>query len=417
MLAGVLVLTSPSHAPIRLAASGSAVQGRAPGAKESLDPADVENLQQSRPDEVAAEWRAIPVAQRADAAQTLPTALGNLDGLPFGLRDKLNRRALKEATDEARRKLATRPSDTETRRSLQAYTAISIALKPTKPRRQLITLTADQPPLAAISVGDLDAADLVTWQVPGMGTYTTDMALWTLAAANLHAAQGASGAPRARAVIAWMGYVPPPPPPSIEASRGVYVLAGAPNLIRDVSAVNAVRPGGRRKLHMNIVAHSYGTTVAANALASADLGIDAFVMLASAGVEPGIGNASALHAQHVYAGEARRDGLADFGRLSRIDPSAPTFGATLFGVDGVRSARLAAVTGHEPILHSAWNDNPRSSIWTRITDVVQRLLRYREHKQRFGYLDRGTESLANTACATTPGATRQMTGLRTAAGR
>ncbi|WP_431219247.1 alpha/beta hydrolase [Leifsonia xyli] len=404
--AGITVF-SPSKAPLPLAASSDALslkglKRQSPQVQEWVDA-----VRSATPEQVAEEWSALPAEVRPHVTAALPVVAGNLDGLPYRVRDRLNRRALAQ-----RLELMKKRNDEAARTAVKAYEAIAGALRPRSPRRYLMSLTGDLPPLAAISVGDPDAADMVTWQVPGMGTYSTDMKLWALAAQNVWDVQGTVGAPKKRAVIAWMGYTPPPPPPSIEASRGEYARAGAPNLIRDMTGLTSSR-GTRDAPIVNVVAHSYGTTTAANALARADLGVNAFVMLGSAGIETSIPRASDLHARAVYVSEARKDGLAGWGRLSRIDPRAPRFGAIQFGSDGYAKQRLRAVTGHAPILHSAWNDKITSSVWTNIVNMVDRIAKYWQHRNSFGYLDRKTESLANVASATAAPATkRALTDVR-----
>ncbi|MFP3616089.1 alpha/beta hydrolase, partial [Paraburkholderia sp. SIMBA_050] len=88
------------------------------------------------------------------------------------------------------------------------------------------------------------------------------------------------------------------PPPGIDAALGDYASRGAPLLTADLRGVNAARVDHPPKA-LNVVAHSYGTTTSANALADArDLGVYAFVMLGSAGIEGRIPNAGALHVEH-----------------------------------------------------------------------------------------------------------------------
>ncbi|RII99137.1 hypothetical protein DZF97_16205, partial [Clavibacter nebraskensis] len=246
--------------------------------------------------------------------------------------------------------------------------AIRDALKPAaragghaEPRRWLVSLSHRDPPLAAITVGDLDTARQVTFTVPGMGTYTDDMQLWTETAQNVFDAQAAVGAPAAHAVVAWIGYRTPPP--GVDATLGDYAERGAPLLASEIQGLQAARHGGDLA-SVNVIAHSYGSTMAADALAARDLGVDSFVMLGSAGVEDGIANARQLHARHVYAGEAADDGEAVWGRLSRQDPRAPGFGATVISVDGDPARGLLPVTTHAPVLHSRWNDDPDSRAWT-----------------------------------------------------
>lgn len=137
-------------------------------------------------------------------------------------------------------------------------------------------------------------------------------------------------------------------------------------------------------------------------------------MLGSAWVEYRIGSAAALSADRVYAGEAALDLEALLGRVERIDPRTPSFGATLIGADGDPARGLRAVTGHEPILHSSYNDDPASKAWTKYADPGERDRLYQEHMRSFGYLDTGTDSLENAARASTGASpalgSRQLTG-------
>lgn len=239
-----------------------------------------------------------------------------------------------------------------------------------------------------------------------MGTYTDDMQLWTQSAQNLYDEQGEVGAPTRRAVVSWIGYATPPP--GVDAALGDFAERGAPLLTADLRGVNAVRVESPPRA-LNVVAHSYGTTTAANSLAEArDLGIYAFVMLGSAGIENRIPNAASLNARHVYAGEAEADSEAQFGRFTRRDPRGPAFGATVISVDGDEAADLLPVTGHAPVLHSAWNDDPLSSAWSGITDTALFEQKFAEHLAHYGYLDAYTESLRNTAVATVPGRDRLL---------
>ncbi|WP_431221088.1 alpha/beta hydrolase [Leifsonia xyli] len=355
----------------------------------------------------ATRWFGLDAETRQDAIDTIPEVVGNLDGVDYRAREKANRRALKRALTTEKRELQKHPDDATAQREIAALTAIrkTIAGKRT-PARHLIGLSLDRPPLAAVALGDLDTAGDITFVVPGMGTYTDDMQLWTQSAQNLWDEQGAVGAPTNRAVVSWIGYVTPPP--GIDAALGDFASRGAPLLTADVRGVNAVRVDEPPRA-VNIVAHSYGTTTAANALSGArDLGVYAFVMLGSAGIEERIPDARALHAHHVYAGEATADAEARFGRITRRDPRSPGFGATVISVDGDTQADLLPVTGHAPVLHSPWNDDPLSSAWSHIQDAALFEQKYAEHFERYGYLDAHTESLRNAAIATVPGVDRLL---------
>ncbi|MGO4534530.1 alpha/beta hydrolase [Leifsonia sp. 2MCAF36] len=401
-------ILAPDRTPARIDASHSAISQDGLADPDYDIDDNLRGIAGLSPREVAKQWASATAAEKTANAAALPLSVGNLNGIPYKLRDSLNRRALLVRIKKVRDRLRSFPEDEAAKTSLSAYQAITKALKPTKPRRMLIELTGDVMPLAAISVGNLDTARQATWLVPGMGTYSTDMPLWSLAAQNLYDAQGSVGAPKRRTVVAWMGYVPPPPPPSIEASRGDYAEQGAPHLIRDLEGFRAARSADIGDIRVNVVAHSYGTTVTADALANEPLDIDSVVMLGSAGIENTVGSAGALHAREVYAAESTKDPQAVLGRFSRFDPRSPAFGAAVFSVEGDQEHSLTGVTGHAPILHSAWNDDVSSSLWQKITDISERIDRFLEHKAAFGYLDRGTESLANTASATTAHPTRAV---------
>ncbi|WP_431278215.1 alpha/beta hydrolase [Leifsonia poae] len=361
----------------------------------------------TNPEDTARTWKRTSVQDRALLERLLPQYVGNLDGIPYSTRDRANRAVLAAEITTATKRLATNPADASQQRMLHALKAIVATLGGHhSPRRYLITLTPERPPLAAIAIGNLDTADQITFAVPGMGTYTDDMQLWTQSAQNIYDAQGRVGAPKARAVVSWIGYVTPPP--GIDATLGEFAAKGALRLASDLLGVTAAR-AKRPPDAVSVIAHSYGTTTAADALAdNPSLNIYAFVMLGSAGVENRIATASDLHTRYVYAGEAAADPEARYGRLTRRDPRSPGFGAILLSVDGDPASGLLAVTGHEPILHSAWNDDPLSSAWSGIKDEQLFVEAFEAHFTRYGYLDNGTESLLNAATVTTPHATRKL---------
>ena len=90
-----------------------------------------------------------------------------------------------------------------------------------------------------MAVGDLDEATQITFAVPGMGTYTDDMVLWTQSAQNIWDAQGQVGAAEKRAVVSWIGYVTPPP--GIDATLGEYAARGAPRLAAELTGLTESR--------------------------------------------------------------------------------------------------------------------------------------------------------------------------------
>ena len=346
---------------------------------------------------VAEWWRGLTDTAQYRLTVRMPAIIGNLAGVDFAARDEANRTQLARDIAAALELSTYHPTDAVAATQLAALRAIEGALASSTVPRLLIELTSDQPPLAAISVGDLDSARVVTFAVPGMGTYTTDMQLWTRAAKNIYDAQASAGA-SGQAVVAWVGYRTPPV--GVEATRDAYADRGAQLLRRDILGLRASREGGLQPV-VNIVAHSYGTTTAAKALAPA-LDIRTFVMLGSAGVDRSIRSVADLAAENVFSGEAAADTQARWGRVDRTDPGTVQFGATHLHVDGNSAKGLLPVTGHEPIVHSPWNDDLASAAWTKYSDADTRAYLYADHMASFGYLDPGTQSLAAVGVATTP---------------
>ncbi|RKR73475.1 alpha/beta hydrolase [Frondihabitans australicus] len=395
-----------------------------------LDPAQVTSLLRAHPalgsalggvgPAVVAEWwRSLGDGTDHSAAQNAlvaaaPTAIGNLNGVAYWARDTANRAELARRLDETSAELAVmiregspgQPDLAVTYRScltrLQVRKAslqdikISLATRRhSDPSRQLISLTSDEPPLAAVALGDMDTSPTVTYMVPGMGSSTREMRGWVRASANVYEAQRKAAGGMPPAVVAWVGYKSPPVPsletPSLAVLGSSKAQAGADALARDLAGLNATRQPGNFRL--NVVAHSYGTTTASLALAQRDLAVDNFVSVASAGIDTSVPDATAIHATHVYAEQAQNvlpviehgegDEYAWTGRLGsgRENPMDPMFGATRLAVgDEAAADGIAGVTAHDGLLQSETRPDPSVG---------------------YGYFDNQTLSLRNIARATT----------------
>jgi hypothetical protein len=352
--------------------------------------------------EVAALWAGLGYsAADANDLRALPlpvlSVLGNLEGVDYWARDTANRvvldariRAAEQEVEDLRSTVAYDNGTSwmlasENLEALRAIDTASQFEQGTKAgERFIVSLTDDVPPLAAVSVGDLDTADNVTWAVPGMGSDTTGMVGWTDSAQHLYDQQADTG-PEDRAVISWMGYKTPPQPViSGKLDFGVlgsgYAETGGDQLAASIRGLDAVRQDDGPST--NVVAHSYGSTTSAYALTQSGVQVDSFTTIGSAGLPNSIEDADDLNADHVYAGQARDvwaidpekgDQWAWTGRLSPVhsqDPTDPDFGATAFGADG--SGALNPVEDH-----GTHTEDER------------------------GYLDPNTESLSNIGFATT----------------
>jgi hypothetical protein len=231
-----------------------------------------------------------------------PAVIGNLNGVAYWARDTANRITLKSALEDAKKKVQALEAQrngpgwspalesqlvdaTTYRDQLQNFDAGRRKHYDLNRdgSRQLISLTLGPPPLGAISIGDLDTAANATYVVPGMGTTLQDSTRLLLAAANLRNAQSLFTTDDT-AVVAWIGYETPGPiaggDPSVLYDGKAH--KGAPLLSADLEGYRA-SVGSDTKL--NVVAHSYGTTMSSIAVSqSPDLGVNSYVALGSAGI-------------------------------------------------------------------------------------------------------------------------------------
>jgi hypothetical protein len=351
------------------------------------------------PPEVAELWATMgyTAADRRELA-ALPTSalseLGNLEGVPYWVRSTANVAVLDQRIAEANDffdnmglpAYQNAPDRAQNARNIIALENIKASLVQGERdgARTLISLSDDEPPLAAVAIGDLDTATNVTWAVPGMDSSTRKMTDWTTAAQHVYDEQDRVVGPPDRAVIAWMGYDAPAVPVQGGLDFGVFgseaAEAGGTRLAASISGLSAARATDMPTT--NVLAHSYGTTTAAFGLTEEGVHVDTFTSIGSAGLPDAIDSADDLQAGQVFAGQARNvipwiedgDGWAatgrDFSDDHHQDPTDADFGATTFGADG--SGSLEAVSDHGV----ATEDGT-------------------------GYLDKGTESLRNVAYATT----------------
>ncbi|MET3901711.1 alpha/beta hydrolase [Paenarthrobacter sp. 4246] len=383
----------------------------------TASPALKSQLQLINPTEIHSWWTGLnppPGAKtqfsvRQDLLLTkLPTVFGNLEGMPYKARDHANQTALKAAVTDVKAQIAQmqalvdetpvaygevppvvavmRKSLTDLQKRLDVLHNIGDALKGphgSTSERHLISLTQDNPPLASVSIGDLDTASSVTYAVPGMNTTTGDMTGWTKAAQNLH-----NLLPEGSAVVSWIGYETPPAP-ALDNNFNLGVLdvnravAGGHKLAGALGGLSAVR--GESAPQLNIVAHSYGSTTAAVALTQPGIKVDNFVTLGSAGLPDNVHTAADLNAGHVYSGHARDkipgetesgDQWAWTGRENsrdhHVNPIKPEFGSHAFGTDTGGDAGRP-VTDHNGLMSDGG--------------------------EQAGYFDERTESLKNVAWA------------------
>jgi pimeloyl-ACP methyl ester carboxylesterase/uncharacterized protein YukE len=383
-----------------------AVAGMPPEVLAAQDKAVADRIAGMPPEVVQAWWDGLGgrgTAGEHSAAQdalitALPAVMGNLNGVPYWARDQANRlsaqrayaqaeEAVKAAKDNrkaaigraaelaAQKRLNAAQAREKDLRNFVAGARRKLNLLHEVPR-QMVSFSPGHPPLGAFSVGDLDTADSVSYLVPGMGSSLKDTTQYMVAASNVIGIHQALVPPPTTAMVTWIGYEAPPNFVTT-GNRGVfgeqYADAGAKRLAADLEGFRATRPDAQ----LDVLAHSYGSTTAAVALAaSPDLGVHSFVTFGSAGIPSSVPDAAATHADHMYAAQAaERWDIAYIGRKysvpHRLDP-ADGFGATPIDTfDGNR------VNVHDLTVHNDENGN-------------------------YGYLDEGTNSLLTVAKVTLP---------------
>ena len=306
--------------------------------------------------DAAAWWSSLDPAQKKGIIAAIPGVIGNLNGIPYTDRDAANRAAM---DDEIAKLKAAGKTDTD---EYQALENTKKALKKT-PDSQLISLTLGAEPLAAVSVGNLDTASNVTWMVPGMGTSVKNNIKGYIGGAkNLRNQQIADVPTVDTAVVAWLGYKAPGGGDLVGEATDGLAVAGGNQLATAMQDFDATRSAsGTVAPRVSVVAHSYGTLVAAQALKSTHA--DSVLLEGSAGIPAWIAPTAAsldVPKGQVFASQAVHDGWAITGQSTylnpvdpRIDPTSNQFGAHDLSAEA--SPGLNAVTQHGPLVHKPGN--------------------------------------------------------------
>ncbi|MBF4609207.1 alpha/beta hydrolase [Curtobacterium sp. VKM Ac-1393] len=297
---------------------------------------------------VVGQWWAGLGADEQDALVAhAPSIVGNLEGVPYVVRDRANRSTLAAGLSD--------PAASTARSAMLGQVRDSLRQEPGDPSRSLITLDTRGAGRAAISIGDLDTAADVTVIVPGMFfTVTGQMPDFTDTANDL-ASEQATLAPLAAggsangtgvAVVAWMGYRTP----DLSNIMSLDLAdTGAERLERTVDGLRQIRDGDQPRV--NVVAHSYGSTMALMALASGRMRADSLTVLGSPGSD--VHSAADLAVAHgeVFVGAAHSDPIAASGYFG-TDPGGAAFGATTLDLTGGADPQAAGDVFRRPVGHN-----------------------------------------------------------------
>ena len=328
-------------------------------------------------------WSRLTPEQRQSLAKQFPLMVGNLEGIPYSDRTAANAAALQAELDQT--------PDGERKDALLAIQRGSQSTHGEAPRG-IISLDLGAPPLAAVAIGNLDTADNVTWNVPGMGTEWKPGENWTDASQNIYDAQSKLGEHK-QAVVAWIGYETPPQLAwgDLDVLEVAHAKAGGEKFATALNGFNVA--SGDRAPYIAVAAHSYGTTTSAYALTQTDFNVDSVTFFGSAGLDQAVVDDSTdLHIKPasdgtpaLFATNALQDVVAPGGAYSgyRINPLEEGFGAHEFSSKGDPARDLVATRGHSVIGSGDTNLNPIGT------------------QDGHGYLDVRTHSLDSVARATT----------------
>ncbi len=332
------------------------------------------------PRDVTLWWSSLDPQARVNLRTASPQLVGNLEGVPFQVRNGANRTVLYNTIDEldqlvhgssgrsvvenAKQQLKMLQSISD---ALEVANANQIMTEPVRtlgatasygaqPRRTLLTLDVTGQGRAAIVLGDLATADYVTYLVPGMFfTIENQMGAWAQAAGGLYdqqldwlhyfdAKSGAVSTGKTVATVAWIGYHTPnlTNVGGIEnANEGRDALASAIKGLQSLRAAD--------EPYVTVIAHSYGSTAALMALTEYDFTVDALALVGSPGSPAK--SAADLHVRdgNVYVGEAAWDPIPNSSYFGS-DPGSTSYGAKVMGVgggtDSITGATLLGSNGH-----------------------------------------------------------------------
>jgi hypothetical protein len=309
-----------------------------------------------RPAVVASWWARLAPATRRTLVAGAPGVLGNLEGVPYAVRDAANRAVLADRIAADERALAGTPGRGEgmlVAAELKTLRQIALALEAPEgePRRSLLTLDPTSVGRAAIAVGDIDTAAYVGFLVPGMYFSVREQIVdWTKTAAGVQRSEtewlSRFHERGSAAVVSWIGYQTPD---LLNVTGLGLAQQGASRLADAVNGLRQVRSGSTP--FVSVLAHSYGATAALLGLQRSANGfaVDALAMVGAPGSPAESADDLAVPHGQVYVGEATLDGIATSGFFG-TDPTSRAYGATQFatsaGTDPLDHSSLGAALGH-----------------------------------------------------------------------
>ncbi|HEV7741625.1 MAG TPA: alpha/beta hydrolase [Pseudolysinimonas sp.] len=338
---------------------------RAQLASWASDPSAIADLLATQPAaaEVADWWSSTDASARTRLTAAVPEVVGNLEGVPYAVRDSANRLFLDSQLSSIQRRLtdgsAGRAATEQLQAQLHMLQQVDAALETGESglTRSLLNLDVAGGGRAVIAVGDLSSADYVSFLVPGM-FYSVDSEIgsWADAADQLAVDQSRwlsmltpaqhSGPAQTVATVAWIGYQTPS---VVNVASLDLAREGRDALTRSLRGLDATRPASAGAPYVSVLAHSYGATAALLALQENDVTVDALAMVGSPGSPAGNVGQLRVRNGNVWVADAALDPIASTGVFGS-QPLSAEYGAHHFGVGGARDPltgrELAGSVGH-----------------------------------------------------------------------
>ena len=286
-------------------------------------------------------WSGVSDAKKTAMAAETPELVGNLEGLPYGVRDRANRASLTQAEGAIRSQLRAgvgRAAADELNRRLHMLEQVRDALRvgSSHNARTLVALNPAGEGTAVIVIGDVTTADYVDYVIPGMfSSIAGQLGGFTAGTDRIVSDQQAwlkrlqpTDTPTV-AAVAWIGYQTPN-----LSNVATLDLAeqGEAALTASIQGLRAVRAGNQP--YLSILAHSYGSTTAMLALQRNDISVDALAVFGSPGAPAASVDQLHVADRNVWVGAAQWDPVPETG-LFGSQPTSASFGAHRFGVDGI----------------------------------------------------------------------------------
>lgn len=305
------------------------------------------------PEAMSAWWDGLSDAEQDALLAAYPERLGSADGLPAWARDDANRQLLdadlaqlaqKEAdellTDDERHRLENARAAQDALRTADDYVMPGTEDRPGGTLWLYDPDAFDGDGRVTLAVGDLDTADDVSIQIPGIKTEMVDAPGYVQQAADLYESARYNGDGSSVATMFWLGYNPPEGAVDWDTLTEGRAQDGGERLADAVDGLRASRAND--PAHMTAIGHSYGSTTTSYAATDRGLAVDDVALIGSPGAGPADRAADfSVGADHVYVGRNSRDFVAFLGDEGwarkdwveaglGLDPSSEDFGAQRF---------------------------------------------------------------------------------------